>query len=296
LSIAWWSQPFARLGYWAWKAGLRRRPRAAPGSVVYPRGINRLCMAPRSFPRSGSVRYLRPITLLAHRGLAAYAAENTGPAAALAAAAGANGIELDVRFTADHVPVLFHDCHFAGPKGLKTMIEQLTLPELRLLRLPPAVPIPTLIEFFEKAQDFSWILLDLKDFNRGAGSVAKMHLIAQLITKHGLLNRVIVDSAALEWVHNAQEHGLQASLRVPTASPQELARQRIQRISLEAEIGRAYHRAYGWGHLIVCGICPNSIDDLLWFYDSGAHGVITDRVEEALAALRERGWVEYGAC
>jgi glycerophosphoryl diester phosphodiesterase len=291
LPIPWWSQPFARLGRWARNFGLRRGPRSGP--VVYPRGLATLPMAPRSFPRSGPVRYLRPITLFAHRGLAAYAAENTGPAVVLAAAAGANGIELDVRFTADDVPVLFHDNYFAGPKGAKTTIEQLTLPELRLLRLPPAVPVPTLAELFAEARDFSWIILDLKDFNRGRGSTAKMDLIARLVARHGLLDRVIVDSGALEWVHHAQEHGLLASLRVPTLSPRELARQRIQRITLEAPVGRAYHRAHGWGHLIVCGICPDSIDDMLWFYDSGAHGVITDRVEEALAALRRRGWVEY---
>jgi glycerophosphoryl diester phosphodiesterase len=49
------------------------------------------------------------VLVLAHRGLHVDARENTLAAFAAAEAAGADGIETDVRLTADGIPVLFHD-------------------------------------------------------------------------------------------------------------------------------------------------------------------------------------------
>jgi glycerophosphoryl diester phosphodiesterase len=47
--------------------------------------------------------------VLAHRGLHLEARENTMPAFEAAAAVGVDGIETDVRLSADGIPVLFHD-------------------------------------------------------------------------------------------------------------------------------------------------------------------------------------------
>jgi glycerophosphoryl diester phosphodiesterase len=49
----------------------------------------------------------RPI--IGHRGASGWAPENTMPAFSLAIEHGADAIELDVRLTADHVPVVLHD-------------------------------------------------------------------------------------------------------------------------------------------------------------------------------------------
>lgn len=53
---------------------------------------------------------------IAHRGFAGLAPENTVRAAKRAVAAGADGIECDVRATADGTPVVFHDDHL-GTEG-----------------------------------------------------------------------------------------------------------------------------------------------------------------------------------
>ncbi|NVJ51709.1 MAG: hypothetical protein HWE13_12575 [Gammaproteobacteria bacterium] len=47
--------------------------------------------------------------IIAHRGLSAYAPENTLESFALAAAHGLSWIETDVRLSRDHIPMLFHD-------------------------------------------------------------------------------------------------------------------------------------------------------------------------------------------
>lgn len=54
--------------------------------------------------------------IIGHRGASAHAPENTIPAFRLAERAGADAIELDVRMTADGVPVVLHD-----PTLLRTM-------------------------------------------------------------------------------------------------------------------------------------------------------------------------------
>jgi glycerophosphoryl diester phosphodiesterase len=55
------------------------------------------------------------VNTIAHRGFAGTAPENTVRAAERAVAAGADGIECDVRATADGTPVVFHDDHL-GPE------------------------------------------------------------------------------------------------------------------------------------------------------------------------------------
>lgn len=53
---------------------------------------------------------------IAHRGFAGVAPENTTRAATRAVTAGADGVECDVRATAEGTPVVFHDDHL-GPEG-----------------------------------------------------------------------------------------------------------------------------------------------------------------------------------
>lgn len=69
--------------------------------------------------------------ILAHRGLALHAVENTLPAFQAAVDAGVSYLESDIHATADGVAVLFHDNDLARDFGTPERIEQLTLAELR---------------------------------------------------------------------------------------------------------------------------------------------------------------------
>lgn len=73
----------------------------------------------------------RPI--IAHRGASGHAPENTLPAFELAAREGADAIELDVRLTADGVPVVLHDPTLERTTGLRARLDALTLAQLREL-------------------------------------------------------------------------------------------------------------------------------------------------------------------
>jgi glycerophosphoryl diester phosphodiesterase len=81
----------------------------------------------------------------AHRGDSAHAPENTMLAFDKARAAGADGIELDVRFDGEHNVVVFHDSQLERLTGRPGRIEQLSAAERAKLRVG-GEPVPLLAE------------------------------------------------------------------------------------------------------------------------------------------------------
>ena len=79
--------------------------------------------------------------------------------------AGVNGIELDVRFTADHIPILFHDRTLQRVNLSPQPIRDLTWAELANIPISPANRLLDLEMFLaEYAASYDHIMLDLKDF------------------------------------------------------------------------------------------------------------------------------------
>ncbi|WP_223690530.1 glycerophosphodiester phosphodiesterase family protein [Leifsonia poae] len=73
--------------------------------------------------------------IIAHRGLATEAPENTLLAFLRALAAGATHLETDVHATADGVAVISHDADLQSAVGRSVRVDQLTMAELRRLDL-----------------------------------------------------------------------------------------------------------------------------------------------------------------
>lgn len=90
-----------------------------------------------------------PVTLLAHRGASHAAPENTLAAFARALdVEGADGIEFDVRLTADGVPLVFHDAdlgRMTGPEGQGRAVAATAYEAIARLSAG-GEPIPTLAE------------------------------------------------------------------------------------------------------------------------------------------------------
>jgi len=87
----------------------------------------------------------RPL-VYGHRGARARAPENTIEAFDLAIAEGADGIELDVRMTADGELVVLHDRHIQLEGGKAVEVERLTFGQLDLAAKRTGHAIPTLNE------------------------------------------------------------------------------------------------------------------------------------------------------
>ena len=100
---------------------------------------------------------MKPFEIVAHRGLTTLAPENTIEAFQLAKDHGANYVELDVRLSADAVPVVYHYFYLTGFTDTDGVIFDYTLDDLRKVHVPnksqpnnPSGHISTLREVLEQ--------------------------------------------------------------------------------------------------------------------------------------------------
>ena len=95
--------------------------------------------------------------ILGHRGASGYAPENTMEAFELAAKMGADGVELDVHFTADGEVVVLHDEKIDRTSNGQGLVTSYTLAELKAMDFGyhfykdqrKGIKIPTLAEVYE---------------------------------------------------------------------------------------------------------------------------------------------------
>jgi glycerophosphoryl diester phosphodiesterase len=146
----------------------------------------------RSLPAMPS----RPL-VLAHRGACRRAPENTLEAFRLAAAMGADGVELDARRTADGVLVVSHD---PVVEGFGLLVEH------RFAELRSEVPsVPTLEEAFAVLTGFDGFVVDveIKCFPTEPDADPERVVVRgvlELVERHNLYERVIVSSFELDAV------------------------------------------------------------------------------------------------
>lgn len=137
--------------------------------------------------------------ILGHRGASAHAPENTLAAFRLACAQGADGIELDVKLSADGAMVVIHDQTVDRTTGGSGKVNSLKLEEIKRLDagsfFSPAFkgePIPTLEEVFAAVgQD---LLINVELTNYASLGDALPELAADLIRRMGLESKVIISS------------------------------------------------------------------------------------------------------
>ena len=139
--------------------------------------------------------------IIGHRGASAVAPENTMAAFREAIAAGADGIEFDVRLSRDGVPVVIHDSTLRRTGGVNQRVGDLTSPELSEIDVgawfrPGSFAgerVPRLAELFELFQtnDLS-LYLEMK-----CDSPAEYRPLAEvccrMIDEHSLKERVVVE-------------------------------------------------------------------------------------------------------
>lgn len=225
------------------------------------------------------------VSVFAHRGASGVARENTIAAFALAVAAGADGVELDVRRSADGALVVHHDAEIDG-LGL--------IRDLRAAELPDWVP---LLDQAVEACSGLEVNIEIKnlptepDFDPDEELAAQ---VAAFVVDGCLVERAIVSSfnlKAIERVRAAEPAVATGYLTLPIWD---------QRACL-AQVRAGGHRALHPQHLAVnaelCraardeGVAVNTwtVDDpdrMLWLAEAGVDAIITNRPEVGLAALR----------
>lgn len=133
----------------------------------------------------------RPI-IFAHRGASRYAPQNTLAAFRLALEQQADGIELDVRLSADGHLIVIHDAtvrHLTNGRG---WVARMTLAQLQALDAGNGEHLPTLDEVFDLVGKKLLINVELKPIVRDTQTLSEK--VAQTIRRHDLTQTVICSS------------------------------------------------------------------------------------------------------
>lgn len=154
-----------------------------------------------------------PFLGIAHRGASAYAPENTMAAFDLAFRMGADMIELDVQFSSDHVPMVFHDSVLDIHTDGKGAFSDFTAKQLQKLDAGKwfsfkfeGERIPTLSQVLEWSVDKFPVNIEIKS-NRLGEKVNRSHLeaVAKLISSHQVESQVILSSFNYEWIEDFKQ-------------------------------------------------------------------------------------------
>lgn len=243
------------------------------------------------------------VRIFAHRGLAIAADgtpldENTLPAFARAIEVGANYIESDIQVSRDGVPVLFHDDDLKRVAGLDAPVSRLTIEELKAIKLENGGSIPTLAEALEA--------FPTARFNLDFKTVPAITAGCRVITEHGAQARILAASfsdargeAAASKLPGvaisagagrtlraivAHKLGLSILLGMAVASvdalqiPTHQGRLRLDSARFIKNVQRHGAEVHYW--------TINDPDEMKRLVAAGANGIVTDRADLAVAALR----------
>ena len=136
--------------------------------------------------------------LTGHRGAAALALENTLKSFKKAYDCGATAIEFDVRLTKDGVPIVVHDENLRRLAGIDAEVSNLTLNEIKKVKIMGEEPIPTLEEVLEYASDRLAVDVELK-------IVGAEKQVVKFLEKYGLIEKSIVTSFIPLALHNVKQ-------------------------------------------------------------------------------------------
>lgn len=140
----------------------------------------------------------RPL-IFAHRGAKAVAPENTIPAFLKAIELGADGVELDIQFSADGALVVIHNPTLEQTTDGHGRVTSFTLEELKQLdagvKFDPrfaGTRLCTLEEALDAIGDRLLVNIEMKSFAMGTDGMPEQ--VAEIIRKRALYDQVIVSS------------------------------------------------------------------------------------------------------
>lgn len=239
--------------------------------------------------------------VLAHRGFAVDAPENTLLAFVEALALGTPYLETDVHVTLDGVAIISHDADLGRVAGNSRRLSLLTLEQVRAVRLPEDQTVPTLQEALEAFPDAR--------FNIDVKVDEAVRPAAEAILRAGAVDRVLVTSFSTKRrraitdllpgvASSASSWGVAVAL---VAS--ELPRGPLRRVALRLVTRRfdALQVPEGWWRIRIAtrrriadwaaaGVETHvwTVDDpadMRRLVDLGVAGIVTDRTDLALETL-----------
>ncbi len=235
-----------------------------------------------------------------HRGASAFAPMNTLPAFELAVEQGADGVELDVQRSQDGHAVIVHDFTVDHTTDGSGHVADMSLAELKELDAGSwfsatfrGVRIPTLDEVFETVGQKLCINVEIKSDSAETDGIEQ--LVANIITRHDLEQRVIVSSfnpLALKRFRDILPFvpiGFLYSADVPVDT-----RQMMRDMQLSHEARHPHHELIDAEYMEwtkkngyrVNTWTVNDLERAVTLRDLGVDAIITDKPVDLLRALR----------
>lgn len=234
------------------------------------------------------------IYISAHRGSSMLAPENTMPAIEQAIEEGADYVELDVRQTADGVPILLHDRDLRRIAGKSSSIWELGLEQVHGIDAGGwfhpeyvGVGIPTLEEAIHALRGRAQLYLEIKPSPDTPGLTES---VVKVLQEQEFIQETIVASLNPEILQEAKslEPGLRTSFFAPTAMPKPDL-QGLDALAMRAGAAklcdlRELHRQDKEFHVWTV----NKKREMSRFIDMGVDNIITDRPGVLAELLQQR--------
>lgn len=131
--------------------------------------------------------------IVAHRGGAGEAPENSMEAFRKAITSGCHGIECDVHLTKDGIPVVIHDASIARTTGKEGLVREMLFEDLRNISLIEGGSIPNLEEILDLCEGTIILQIELK-------SVGTTEKVNELIKSRDNYSNVCVTSFKTEFL------------------------------------------------------------------------------------------------
>lgn len=226
---------------------------------------------------------MNKILKIGHRGANGYEPENTLVSFEKAIEMGADGIELDVHLSLDGHLVVIHDETIDRTTSGKGIVNQLTLAELKSVRINEKYEIPTLEEVLDLINQRCFVNIELKNQDT-AEKVAQLieHYISDKKWKN---NDFIVSS--FDWNALQQVRFLNDDIRIGvlTETDMDLAISFARFMKAEALhpdfqlLTNEYVSTIKEKGILVFPWTVNEIDDIQKMKDFGVDGIITDYLD-----------------
>jgi glycerophosphoryl diester phosphodiesterase len=129
--------------------------------------------------------------IIGHRGAAGLKPENTLEGLRAGVDAGADMLEFDIRTTSDGVPVLMHDSSLLRTNGIRMVVHQSTLEELRAATESSEKPIVTFDEVMQEF--FGKIMLNI-ELKQHGGADALVAVLKKYCTSHEDWSKFVISS------------------------------------------------------------------------------------------------------
>lgn len=162
---------------------------------------------------------MKTILNIGHRGAKGHAAENTLASFKKALNLGVHGVELDVHLSSDGAIVVIHDATIDRTTNGKGFVNDLSLRELKALRIENELQIPTLSEVFNLIARNCFINIELKGYGTAKPVV---ELIQKYISESGWSYTDFVVSG-FDWNALQEVHRLDPNIQIGVLSSTDIA-------------------------------------------------------------------------